>query len=377
MTKPPRYVLKILETLSAAGYEAVLVGGCVRDMLIGRRPNDWDIASSAPPEATLNLFPRTVGTGLKHGTVTVIHGKRGVEVTTFRAEGAYSDHRRPDGVRFTDDLRSDLSRRDFTMNAMAMSADGRLHDPFGGCADLRMGLVRCVGDPDVRFGEDALRMLRAYRFAAQLGFSIESETEAAIAENAVFTVRLSPERVRDELKKTLFSPHPALIGKMIADGLLDSFLTRGRPDLAALDHLPKYARTARLCYELERVGCIMSTDIFLSDLRFDSSTRDTAAAAVKILWSGSRDYKRILRDNGRNAVLAAYPKDRKLRDVLKSGECWQLSDLAVDGGDLIALGYSGKEIGEALAILLDHVIDSPADNNRNSLCKLAARRKYS
>ena len=373
MIKPPRHILDILDILTSAGYEAALVGGCVRDTIIGRRPSDWDIASSAPPEIVLDLFPRTVGTGLKHGTVTVMHGKRGVEVTTFRTEGVYSDHRRPDGVRFTDDLQSDLSRRDFTINAMAMSSDGTIYDPFGGCADIRLGLLRCVGDPEVRFEEDALRMFRAYRFAAQLGFRIDAETEAAISDNSAFAASLSPERVRDELKKTLSSPNPELIGDMIETGLLDAFLTRCRPDLTSLSRLPKYARTARLCYELERSGCIMSTDSFLSALRFESCTRDNAAAAVSILNSGSRDRKRILRDYGKNAALAAYPRDRKLREILRSGECWQLSDLAVDGGDMIGLGYSGKEIGDELERLLDHVIDNPADNKNELLCKLAAR----
>lgn len=373
MTVPPRYVLNILSVLTAAGYDARLVGGCVRDMLLGRRPVDWDVASSAPPEAVMRLFPRTVGTGLKHGTVTVLLGKNHAEVTAYRTEGAYSDHRRPDAVRFTGDLAGDLARRDFTINAMAMSADGVFFDPFCGRADLEARVLRCVGDPGTRFGEDALRMLRAYRFRAQLGFGLDPAAEAAIFAKAPLAAGLSPERVRDELKKTLFSPRPEILGEMLNAGLLDAFLSRGSPELTPLSRLPQYARIARLCYELERAGCIMSTSSFLSKLRFDGASAAVAADAAAILKSGSSDRKRILRDYGKAAALAAHPFDPKLREILRSGECWRLSDLAVSGDDLIVLGYAGREIGEALDRLLDHVIDHPADNRRDILCKLAIR----
>jgi tRNA nucleotidyltransferase (CCA-adding enzyme) len=370
---PPRDVRDILSVLAAAGYDACLVGGCVRDALLGRRPNDWDVASSASPEAVVRLFPRTVRTGIRHGTVTVLHGNHTVEVTAFRAESAYSDHRRPDSVRFTGDLAGDLARRDFTINAIAMRADGSLYDPFGGRADLAARVLRCVGDPEVRFGEDALRMLRAYRFSAQLGFALDPDTETAILKKAPLSGSLSPERIRDELIKTLYSPRPEVIGSMIGAGLLDTFLTRGSPDLSALAALPKYARPARLGFELERAVCIMSTYSFFTALRLDNKTVGTAAGAAEILKSGSRDWKRLLRDFGRDAALAAYPNNRALRKVLRSGECWRLADLAVGGKDLIALGYSGTAIGDALDKLLDHVIDYPQDNSKYTLCKLAAR----
>lgn len=370
---PPRDVRTVLSILTAAGYDARLVGGCVRDALLGRRPNDWDVASSAPPEAVVRLFPRTVRTGIRHGTVTVLHGSHAVEVTAFRTESAYSDHRRPDSVRFTGDALGDLARRDFTINAMAMRADGRIDDPFGGYADLQARVLRCVGNPETRFEEDALRMLRAYRFAAQLGFAVAPDTEAAIFKKAPLAAELSPERIRDELLKTLNSPRPDLIGNMISAGLLDGFLTRFSPDLSALGGLPRYARPARLCFELQRASCIMSTHSFLSALRFDNATIDIATKAAAILSGGSRDWKRLLRDFGRDAALAAYPNNSALRTVLRSGECWRLADLAVGGKDLIALGYSGSAIGDELDRLLDHVIDHPSDNNKESLCKLAAR----
>lgn len=187
--------------LQAREYRAYLVGGCVRDMIIGITPNDWDICTSALPKEVMEIFPTSRPTGLKHGTVTVVIGSHSVEVTTFRADGAYSDHRRPDSISFVTDLTADLSRRDFTMNAVALSPDGLTVDPFGGIEDIRLGIVRCVGEPELRFEEDALRMFRALRFAARLGFTIDIDTYSAIAAKAPLAASLAAERVRDELEK--------------------------------------------------------------------------------------------------------------------------------------------------------------------------------
>lgn len=376
MKTPPEYVLNILRTLGSAGHEAVLAGGCVRDSLLGRRPSDWDVASSAMPEEVLALFPRCVPTGIKHGTVTVLSKGGKVEVTTFRAEGAYSDHRRPDSVAFGCPLEADLARRDLTVNAMAMDAAGRLTDPFGGRADLERGLLRCVGEPERRFDEDALRMLRTLRFSAQLGFDIESRTLEAIRTLAPLASALSAERVRDELVKTLRSPRPDVVWSLVDFRLLDAFLAPG--DAAAercpLAPLPIYARPARFCLALERGGYIMSTSTLLTALRFDSVTVRTTSGAVEVLKSGRRDWKRLLRDYGEAAVLAAHPKNRALREVLRSGECWTLSGLAIGGAELKQLGYSGPELGRELDRLLDHVIDCPSDNGVDILCKLAQRK---
>lgn len=376
MKTPPEYVLNILRTLGSAGHEAVLAGGCVRDSLLGRRPSDWDVASSAMPEEVLALFPRCVPTGIKHGTVTVLsHGGK-VEVTTFRAEGAYSDHRRPDSVAFGCPLEADLARRDLTVNAMAMDVAGRLTDPFGGRADLERGLLRCVGEPERRFDEDALRMLRTLRFSAQLGFDIEPRTLEAIRALAPLAASLSAERVRDELVKTLRSPRPDAVWSLVDFRLLDAYLAPG--DAAAercpLAPLPIYARPARFCLALECGGYIMSTSTLLTALRFDSVTVRTTSAAVEVLKSGRRDWKRLLRDYGEAAVLAAHPKSRALREVLRSGECWTLSGLAIGGAELMRLGYSGPELGRELDRLLDHVIDCPFDNRADILCKLAQRK---
>lgn len=376
MKAPPKYVLNILCALDSAGHRAVLAGGCVRDSLLGRRPSDWDIASSASPEEVLALFPRCVPTGIKHGTVTVLSGGGSVEVTAFRAEGGYSDHRRPDSVSFGCPLEADLARRDLTVNAMAMDAAGEITDPFGGRDDLRRRLLRCVGEPERRFDEDALRMLRTVRFSAQLGFEIEPRTLEAIRALAHLASGLSAERVRDELLKTLRSPAPGLVWQLVDLGLLGACLAPGDASAPreALDVLPIYARLAHFCRGLELGGYIMSTDRFLAALRFDGETLRRTASAVEVLKSGSRDWKRLLRGHGKAAVLAAHPKNRALRAVLRSGECWELSSLAIGGRELAALGYSGPELGRELRRLLDHVIDCPADNRADILCKLVERK---
>lgn len=372
--QPPKYVIHILNTLERSGYEARLVGGCVRDTLLHRRPNDWDVATAAAPEAVTELFERTVPTGIRHGTVTVLYGGSACEVTTYRVEGAYSDHRRPDSVRFTSRLEEDLSRRDFTVNAMAMDASLAITDPFGGREDLSRRLIRCVGDARERFTEDALRMLRAVRFAAQLDFALDSAALEAIAGCAPLCSALSPERVAAELRAVLASRDPDMVWLMADLGLLNAWLTPREGERTHLGALPRCARLAHFCSDLSRCGSITSTDTFLRSLRMDTRSVKTCSAAAEIIASGSRDYKRLLRDYGEDAVLAAYPKRRRLREILRSGECWSLASLAITGGDLAALGYAGRELGEELRRLLEHVIDCPEDNRSEILCKLASER---
>lgn len=221
----PAEVRRILDTLAAKGFSAQIVGGPVRDLLMGQTPKDWDVATAAPPEAVRSAFPRTVPTGVKHGTVTVLAANRQVEVTTYRVESGYTDFRHPDQVVFVRTLREDLSRRDFTINAMALDRKGRLYDYFRGRADLAAGLIRAVGDPAERFSEDALRMMRAVRFAAQLGFDIAPPTFAAIKEKNELLRHVSAERIRDEFAKLLVSPQPARGLEMLREsGLLARFI---------------------------------------------------------------------------------------------------------------------------------------------------------
>lgn len=198
----------IIDTIMAAGFEAYVVGGCVRDSVLGREPQDWDITTSAKPEQVKELFPRTIDTGLQHGTVTVMQDKEGFEVTTYRIDGKYEDSRHPSEVIFTPDLREDLRRRDFTINAMAYNEKAGLVDIFGGMEDIRTGIVRCVGDPLERFGEDALRILRAIRFSAQLGYEIDGDTRDGIRKLAPALRNISAERIQTELVKLITSPHP-------------------------------------------------------------------------------------------------------------------------------------------------------------------------
>ena len=389
--KPPKYVRQVLFTLQSRGYPAYLVGGCVRDMLLGVRPNDWDVCTGALPEQILALFPGARPTGLRHGTVTVTVGSRQVEVTTFRADGGYSDHRHPDAVRFVADLTADLSRRDFTMNAVAVSADGLFADPFGGVSDIRRRLIRCVGVPEERFEEDALRMLRALRFSAKLGFDIDLITLDAIREKAPLAASLAAERVRDELEKTLLSPSPETIFTMSDLGLLDAYLLRRLPADAPLDALRllprrRGERWSALAYILQSTGCAESAPRFLNALKIDRRTVRLCADAAMLLSrpqpTDACGWKRLLGRYGVDTVsVAARCADalwgghrfRLLREVLRSGECFSLRHLAVTGDDLGALGLRGRDVGDMLQFLLDYVIEYPANNRRELLLSLASR----
>ena len=271
----PRDVREIIETLNTNGYEAYAVGGCVRDTLIGRRPEDWDITTSARPETVKALFHRTIDTGIQHGTVTVMLGKKGYEVTTYRVDGDYHDGRHPDSVTFTPDLREDLKRRDFTINAMAYNEEKGIVDLFRGQEDLEKGIIRCVGNPLHRFREDALRMMRAVRFSAQLGFSIESETFDAIRRLAPSIQKISAERIQMELVKILTSPHPDHLRLLYEAGLTAYILpefdrmmetpqntpyhcyTVGEHTLAVLAHVPAQPvlRLAALLHDVGKPQC--------------------------------------------------------------------------------------------------------------------------
>ena len=220
----PKNAETILHILENAGYEAYVVGGCVRDSILGRKPDDWDITTSAKPEQVKELFHRTVDTGLQHGTVTVLMEKEGYEVTTYRVDGEYEDGRHPKEVTFTASLEEDLKRRDFTINAMAYNPSGGLVDLFGGLEDIDRKIIRCVGDPLERFTEDALRIMRAVRFSAQLGFSIEEETRKALKVLAPNLKHVSAERIQVELVKLLMSPHPDYLRTAYEAGITAEFL---------------------------------------------------------------------------------------------------------------------------------------------------------
>ena len=382
---PPVYVNTVLAALSDAGYTSCIVGGCVRDMALGVVPNDWDVATSALPARVMEIFPVSAPTGLQHGTVTVKVGSEHIEVTTFRIDGGYADHRHPDSVSFTGNLVEDLSRRDFTINAMAITADGNLVDPFDGMADLHAGIIRCVGDPKKRFEEDALRMLRAFRFSSRLGFSIEAGTFRAIEANAPLARSLAAERVRDEVEKILLTAHPEEIFRLISCGLLDIFLTSHLPGASLLTLFPALSkeavhRWAALCFLLEKEGCIGSPAEFLRALKLDNHcircASDAAALMKAPIPADAVAWKQLLRRFGLETVeiyasnhdgLFGGSCQSSLAAVLSSGECFCLADLAIGGDDLMTLGISGRQIGEALNLALDRVIAFPSENNKKKL----------
>lgn len=273
----PDKVSDVIGRLMDAGFEAYAVGGCVRDSILGRIPEDWDITTSASPAEVKALFPKTIDTGIRHGTVTVIYGGEGFEVTTYRIDGEYEDKRHPREVVFTSNLLEDLKRRDFTINAMAYNTQEGLVDAFGGLSDLQEGKIRCVGSPRDRFMEDALRMMRAVRFAAQLGFSIEEGTEAAIPPLAGNLRDISAERIQAELVKLLVSAHPEKMRIVYETGMSQVFLPEfdrmmetpqnnahhiynvGEHTLVALQNTPrdKVLRLTLLLHDVAKPECQM------------------------------------------------------------------------------------------------------------------------
>lgn len=251
----PRKVVLIIKNLQRHGYDAYAVGGCVRDSILNRKPEDWDITTSAKPEQVKRIFRRTVDTGIEHGTVTVLIGKDGFEVTTYRVDGLYEDGRHPKEVTFTSRLEEDLKRRDFTINAMAYNDDERLVDAFGGMRDLNYHLIRCVGDPKERFSEDALRILRAVRFSAQLAFSIEPETAEAIKSLAPNLEKISAERIQAELVKLLVSDHPERIQDACELGITKVVLPEWDDMVGVKQNTPhhKYDVAAHTVHALQNV----------------------------------------------------------------------------------------------------------------------------
>lgn len=380
----PPQIQHILQTLEQAGQEAFVVGGCVRDMLLGKQPGDYDICTSALPEETMALFDRCIPTGIAHGTVTVLYEGCAAEVTTFRQESDYTDHRHPDSVCFTRDIAQDLGRRDFTVNAMAMDLRGTIRDPYEGRKDLSVGILRCVGDPDKRFREDALRMLRGLRFSAQLGFSIEENTLRAMERNAPYIEHVAAERVLVELTKALLSDRPQVIGDMIQMGLLNRFV---RPvetvELRDIADLPadRQLRFARLMKRLTDCGAVTDTEQTMRALRMDKATIYAVKTALAMdLPHDIVSMKQLMSRADDQTVtcvcaLGDYNRLHGLRNaILNSKEPYAMSQLAVTGKDLNGLGIKGTAVGETLRRLLDAVIERPEMNEKATLLEIANHR---
>ncbi len=382
--KIPPKVTRILDTLSCHGYEAYAVGGCIRDTILARTPDDWDITTSAKPEEVKELFRRTVDTGLKHGTVTVLLGDDGYEVTTYRIDGEYQDHRHPTEVAYASQLSEDLMRRDFTINAMAYNKQNGLVDLFGGMEDLQRKVIRCVGNPRERFTEDALRILRAVRFSAQLGFSIEEKTQEALTNLAPTLVHVSQERIQVELVKLLTSSNPHYVKLLDATGILKVIL----PELSQVEeetlcHLQRVPRekSLRLAALLLSLGEKKAKTV-LRRLKFDNDTIFTVGRLIKWypyeIQSTQLAMRKALNQIGDDLLepLLTFQEYRRpveelfeiLREVTGSGQCYQLKQLKLTGNDLIAMGMTpGRQIGQYLKECLQMVLEHPECNETEYL----------
>lgn len=377
-TSLPSFVTQCCQALHGAGFEAYPVGGCVRDLLLSRLPQDWDVCTSALPSQVQMLFPHTVPTGLAYGTVTVLLDGGTVEVTTFRCESGYRDGRRPDAISFVSSLEEDLSRRDFTINAMALAPDGSLTDPFGGQGDLARKLVRCVGSPQRRFQEDRLRMFRAIRFAAQLDFSLDSDLIQALHRLGPQPHHLPSERIRPEVEKTLCAPAPHWAGQFFSSGLLSAFLPNC-VDLhtAVLTFLPPtpLARWAGLAALLRQ----KSADPLplLQGLIPDRALIVPLIQGLTLeVPTDARGWRHLLSRHGEATcqALAAMSLDSQplqaLEDVLAQTSCLSPKQLALTGRELAAMGLVGPDIGQVQQALLNHVLDHPEDNTPDTLRRL-------
>ena len=389
----PYEVEWVIGKIRDAGYEAFAVGGCVRDTLLGRTPEDWDVTTSARPEAVKAIFERTVDTGLQHGTVTVLKNRKGYEVTTYRIDGEYHDGRHPDSVEFTPNLLEDLKRRDFTINAMAYSHETGIVDEFGGMEDLKAGIVRCVGRPEDRFTEDALRLLRALRFSAQLGFEIEESTYAAIKTIAPNLAKVSKERVQAELTKLLLSAHPERILLLKETGLSAQIV----PGFDAVFAPALFSKLSRLPAEksLRWAGFLLcqstkQAEAVLKGLKMDNETIGNVSRMIE----GAKETLPLEKPAVRRAMSRYTPYQlegalklkelmgspdageiRRLREeIIRDGDCVSLKELAVKGRDLLEAGVErGPMVGEILNHLFDLVLLHPEKNDRELLLKEVRR----
>lgn len=376
----PKDVASCCGVLRRAGHRACPVGGCVRDSLLGLTPGDWDVTTSAPPEEILTLFPGSVLTGGAHGTVTVPTGVRHIEITPFRGERGYSDGRHPDEVMFGVSLEEDLARRDFTINAMALDEGGEIIDPFGGKADLEGRLIRCVGEPEVRFREDALRMFRAVRFSAQLGFAIEEETLKGIDSCAGYADALSAERVGAEVEKTLYARYAGRGSLWFGTALLYPYLERHTDilDLDCLELLPAepVIRWAGFCAALAAAGLVEDVEGFLKKLRRPQRTVRLCIGALDVLRNGcpadERGWRRALSRHGEEPcrIASVLAGDVVLERTMKGNPCIRVEQLALSGGELAGMGLRGAAIGEAQRLLLSRVLDRPEDNTKARLAEI-------
>lgn len=384
----PDYALSVMEALEKGGEQVYIVGGCVRDALLGIEPNDYDMTVSCPPERTLELLSsfRTIPTGLAHGTVTALSMGQPIEITTFRVDGSYTDSRRPDKVSFTRSVEDDLSRRDFTVNAMAYSPAASLIDLFGGCEDLKRGIIRAVGDPERRFTEDALRIMRAFRFSAQLGFDIDGDTLRGAEKCREGLSRIARERIREEMIKLICSPDPEKSLKLMVETGILPYVTGGYcPDekiFSLLPHMPK-GDIARLGLFLADAHRETASDL-LNSLKCSNKQRTGALAisqnchvAVTDATSATR-LRALAGDHAYNtacaSVLLGYSPENGPTLVELSCAPTRISELKIGGRELMEIGFSGRELGETLEWLLSKAMEQPELNTAEELRALAEKK---
>lgn len=391
----PGFVGRVLDRLRERGHSAYIVGGSLRDLMLGGTPHDWDVTTSARPEETLAAFSdlTTIPTGLKHGTVTVLIDHMPIEVTTYRVDGTYSDARRPDSVTFTDRISEDLARRDFTVNAMAYSPEGGLVDLYGGQDDLRAGILRAVGEPHRRFTEDALRILRGFRFSAQLDFAIEPQTLAAMSDTREGLKKISAERILSEISRLLVSPAAARgWGALCEAGVLPLILPRVAErqtrlpfdTLRGLDKLPRELATRLAWLFLGMSQEEIRRD--LTALKPSTQLKEDVLLLTSCVMPPDEvtapTARRLIRRYGdrTDAVLslwdcAGYDVGAwcRMTDTVRAdGFCRSIADLAVNGNDLVCEAGipRGRVLGDVLKYLLEHVTDYPEDNVKEILLSL-------
>lgn len=389
----PHGVCFLLSRLRLAGFRADVVGGSVRDALLGMTPDDYDITTAATPEETKEVFSdlRVIETGILHGTVTVLFENIPYEITTYRVDGEYRDGRHPVSVGFTRTLSEDLARRDFTMNALCYNPEDGLTDLFGGREDIKLHTVRAVGDPAVRFSEDALRILRAIRFAAKLGFSVEEETDAALRRKAPLLSRVSAERICAEWTKLLS-------GKSCYDVLASyrEVVAVFLPELAASPLPPREGFDAAepsvrflSLFLPGRTPCEAAAafEIATRRLKTDAATRKTGTAVLRAFDAPTLTDADLLRLASENGVPAAEKtlalrtlfapaekaREARFRLLISSHAPYRISDLAVNGRDLLSIGLSGEQIGRMQNLLLSAVIDGRVENEKTALLSFAKK----
>ena len=393
----PKNVLYIIDKLEENGFEAFIVGGCVRDFILGFTPKDFDITTNALPKDIKNIFSHTVDTGIKHGTVTVIIEKQNYEVTTYRIDGEYKDSRHPENVIFTQKIDEDLSRRDFTINAIAYNHKKGFIDTFNGREDIKNKLIKGVGDADKRFKEDALRMMRAIRFSAQLDFDIEKDTFKAIKDNAYLIKNISIERTRDELLKLIQSDYIEKLSLLKETNLYEYFIKEIEPifkeykkNILILKKLSKNLRFYFLLTYLDK----NKLELVLKNLKLDNNTIKEAKTISKYFNYNFIDnrietrklmsiiepslLKKILEIKFfisliENDLVKCKMYDNifdEIDETIRKNHCFSLKQLAITGNDLKEIGIKdGKLIGENLKKALNIVLEEPYKNNKDFLLK--------